>query len=274
MAPQAGIHYAEETPAPLGHVSVALPKFRDVFLHCLSDVHIAADRHQRKALDARLRRVKEGGPSHRLILHGDWMDYCNKTGKSFRHGAMSPQAELDEVVKILAPFASQIDLMLNGNHEFRSERESGLDAMATIAARIGCARAYRRGPSVVRYSYHKSTGNHGSCRFHAEILVHHGFGGGTPGAASNNIEKLANWKQDADVVVMGHNHQNNIRKRVVYTGWPPRMHEQTLVTTGTFVDGESYAMEMGLAPSWVGAPLIRLGGNSMTGIPSVRASLG
>ena len=265
--------HRDDAPA-LGYLTARFPKERELTLHCLSDVHIAADRHQRKALLDRLRQVKEGGPSHRLILHGDWMDFRNRTGKSFRHGAMGPQAELDEVVKILTPYAEHVDMMLNGNHEFRSERESGLDAMATIAARLGRSHAYRRGPSIIRYSYCASSSNRDRERYHVEVLVHHGFGGGSPGGARNNIEKLANWKQDADVVLMGHTHANEISKRVVYTGWPPRKHEQTLVVTGTYVDHEDYAMEMGLAQSWVGAPLIHLSGTADNGIPSVKASLG
>lgn len=263
---------ADETPA-LGHLTVRLPKYREVYLHCLSDVHIAADRHQRKPLDARLKQVKDGGLNHRLILHGDWMDFRNKTGKSFSHGAMSPQDELDEVVKILKPYAEHIDLMLNGNHEFRSERESGLDAMATIAARVGCPGAYRRGPTVVRYQY--AARADGQPRHTAQILVHHGFGGGTRGSAASNIEKLANWKPDVDLVVMGHTHQNHISKRSLYAAaWPPRYHEQTLIVSGTFADHEGYAMEMGLPPSWVGAPMIRLTGDNQTGDPVVAASLG
>lgn len=264
--------HPDDTPA-LGHLSVHLPKYKALTVHCLSDVHIAADRHQRKPFLERLRLVKDSGLDHRLILHGDLMDFRNKTGKSFSHGAMSPQAELDELVRILRPYADHVDLMLNGNHEFRSERESGLDAMATIAAQIGRSQAYRRGPSVVRYCYNATKGNHGQERYRAQILVHHGFGGGTRGGAANNIEKLANWKQDVDAVVMGHTHQNHVSKRVIYTGWPPRLHEQTLIVSGTYADHEGYAMEMGLSPSWVGAPTLHLYGRGNDGIARVEASL-
>jgi hypothetical protein len=188
---------------------------------------------------------------------------------------MAPQDELDEVVRILKPYAEHIDLVMNGNHEWRAEREAGLDPFATIAAVLGRPQAYRRGPTVMRYGWFaKANANHGCERFFAEVLVHHGFGGGTPGGSRNNIEKLANWKQDADVVLMGHTHANEISKRNVYLGWPPRIHEQTLIVTGTWVDHEDYAQDMGLPQSWVGAPLIHLSGNSMTGVPKVKASLG
>lgn len=264
---------ADGAPA-LGFLLARFPEHRELTLHCLADVHLAADHHQRKALLARLKAVKDAGPSHRLIVHGDWLDFRNKAGKSFAHGAMAPQAELDECIKVLQPVADRCDLFLNGNHERRSEREAGLDAMATIAARLGRSQAYRRGPSVVRYSYSAAKGNHGHPRFNAEVLVHHGFGGGSPGGSRNNIEKLANWKQDVDAVVMGHTHANEISKRNVYTSWPPRVHEQTLVVTGTWVGHEDYAQEMGLAQSWVGAPTIHLSGNYDTGLVIVRASLG
>ena len=271
---QPGVHYAEDQPAALAHHSVCLPKAREVVLHCLADVHVAADRHCRKDLEERLRAVKKGGPNHRLILHGDLMDYRNRAGKSFRHGAMSPQDEFDEVVRILKPYADHIDLILHGNHEWRGERDAGLHPMQQLAALLGRPQSYRHGPTVVRFCYAESSGNHGQCRLRAQVLVHHGFGGGTPGAASNNIEKLANWKQDVDAVLMGHNHQNGVRKRVVYTSWPPRKHEQTLILTGTWVDHEQYAADCGLHPSWVGAPTIVLGGNIQNGISSVKASIG
>ena len=263
----------EDGPA-IGHLSVHLPKYRELTLHCLSDIHIASDRHQRKALEGRLRQVKDGGLSNRLIFHGDLLDMRNRAGKSFRHGAMAPQDELDEAVALLTPYAEHIDLMLNGNHEWRAEKEAGLDMMATIAARLGRHHAYRRGPSIVRYCWHAASSNHGQERFRAQILVHHGFGGGSPGGARNNIEKLANWKQDVDVVLFGHTHANEISKRTVYTGWPPKKHEQTLVITGTYTDHEPYAQEMGLAQSWVGAPVIHLSGQVNSGTPIVRASLG
>lgn len=261
-------------PSALAYRNVWFPKHRELWLHCLSDVHIAADRHQSKALKARLEAIRKAGDNHRMILHGDWWDFRNKTGKSFRHGAMSPQDESNEIARILKPYADRIDLVLNGNHEWRAEREAGLDPMQNLAALLGLPDAYRRGPTVVKYGYFESKGNHGQCRFHAQVLVHHGFGGGSPGAARNNIERLGNWKQDVDLVVMGHVHQNNISKRVVYSGWPPSLHEQTLIVSGTFVDHEDYAMEKGLTPSWVGAPVIRLYGTAHDSRVKVEASLG
>lgn len=239
---------------------MCLPKHREIYLHCLADVHVAADRHCRKQLEERLRKVKAGGTNHRLILHGDWLDMRNKNGKGFKHGAMSPQDEMDEVVRILKPYADHIDLLLNGNHEARAEREVGLDPMQTISALLGRPQHYRRGPTVLRYCFGEGSGNHGQCQWRAEAMVHHGFGGGTRSSAAANIEKLGNWKADVDVVLMGHTHQNHISKRNTYASWPPRVHEQALIVTGTYADHEQYAMDMGLPPSWVGAPWIKLRG--------------
>lgn len=247
----------EPAPIRLAQRSARVPT-ETLTLHPLSDVHVGADAHDRDALLRRLKFIAQQDESHRIIAHGDWGDIRNKDGKSFRHGAMTPDEEFDLIVELLLPHASRIDLMMPGNHEDRIIKQVGFDWMAKLAAALGLYPAcYSAGPAALKHTFGKNgersvTG-----------LIHHGYGGGKlPGASFNNVLALTHWYPTVDYTLMGHCHHNGSLKTVRYIGDPPKMHTVTHVLTGTYVSHEPYAQLFGMPPSWIGTPRILVGHNA------------
>lgn len=250
----------ESVPA-LRWREITLPDQRFV-IHALSDIHIAAGRHQSKELARRLKAIKDAGPSHRLICHGDWADVRTRNSKGFAHGVMTPEMEQDSIVAMLKPLADRIDLMIPGNHEDRIERDTGLDFMGNIAALIGVPESYRSGPTVIRYKFSNGEKPRRGNPFpNASVtgLVHHGAGGGSAGASVNRLAGMVrSWTPDVSWACMGHVHHTGVFPISSYLGFPPKPHSTMLFLTGTAADHEDYAQKMGLAPSWVGAPEIHV----------------
>lgn len=245
----------ESVPA-LRWREVALPDHQRFVIHALSDIHVGAGRHQSKYLARRLKEIKDAGPSHRLICHGDWADIRIRNSKGFEHGVMTPQQEQDSIVALLKPLADRIDLMIPGNHEDRIERDTGLDFMGNIAALLGVPESYRSGPTVIRYRLSRAS-NNGTTAITG--LVHHGSGGGTLGASVNKLQSMVrSWTPDVAFGLMGHVHHTGVFPISSYLGFPPRKHNIMLFLTGTAADHEIYAQKMGLPPSWIGAPEIHV----------------
>jgi UDP-2,3-diacylglucosamine pyrophosphatase LpxH len=241
-------------PFPLVQRGVRV-KSNKFCIHPLSDVHVGADRHQRAALQFRLDYILKQSDEHRVIAHGDWGDIRNKDGKSFSHGAMTPDQEFDEVYALLLPLAKagRIDLIMPGNHEDRIRKTVGFDWMAKLAAALGIYDRYSPGPALLTHTFGDKKSERSVTGF-----VHHGFGGGKlPGASMNNVLSMANICPDVDYTIMGHVHHTGSVKSIRYIGAKP--HEIAHVLTGTFVDYEPYAQAFGLTPSRVGAPYIYVG---------------
>lgn len=237
---------------PVAQRSVKL-SFKQFVIHPISDVHVGADRHQRDKLKKRIDYILEAGDEHRVILHGDIGDIRNKNGKSFAHGAPTPDEEYADAISVFTPLADEkrIDLIIPGNHEDRIAKEVGFDWMAQLAGGLGVHDRYSCGPTLLTHTY---AGGKKSI----QGLIHHGFGGGKlAGSSFNNLAALSSWKPDVDYVLMGHCHYNGGFKSVCYLD--NDVHETVNVLTGTYVDHEGYAQKFGMKPSWVGTPRIMVG---------------
>jgi len=247
----------------LGTLAVYVPE-KTVNLRVFSDVHIEAHSTKMKKLKEDVAAAKREGAV--VILLGDILDTAIRDSKGFYHGAISPEKALDMAEEVFEPVASQVKLIIPGNHERRVERVSGMDLTARFAERLGRADFYRSGPTVLSLKFYPRKQIRGERRKEesmwstCKIFAHHGHGGGSrPGGAINRMEDLAKVVPDCDLYLMGHVHRKFAYGDVVHLGWPLSEHRRLFVCTGTYQGYEKYVQDIGLAPGRSeGAPLIHI----------------
>lgn len=244
-------------------------KERGFVLHPLSDVHIGASGHNKKALEQKVKMITDAPPNHRVLLLGDLADMAIIGSKGQKHGGISPQKELDMLVEVFKPIAERIDLIIPGNHEARMSKACGVSYTQMLAALLGVPDAYRPGATVIRYNMgenRSSTKMKKYGTYSVKIFAHHGYGGSRK--AGGKINKLLDLKEmysDSDVYLMGHVHDLISRVGTHTYGWPMKTKRQYFVVTGCYLGGEGvrmegYAMNMGYSPSAVGTPVIVVAG--------------
>lgn len=250
--------------APFATREVRLVECDELYIHPLSDIHVEAHAHEREALLEKVQEVKEAGENHRILLLGDLADIAIAGTPSFAHGARTPDEALASLEEIFEPVASQIDLMIPGNHERRTKKAAGLDFLSQLAARLRIPDVYRPLATVVRYGFYgrQSRNRKGETyltpRAHLELYCHHGYGGGRrSGSKLNKAIELRLQKSDADVYLMGHVHEQIGKVGRCVAGWPPRSKEQRFVITGCYLGSESYAINQAYEPVAVGSPVVR-----------------
>jgi len=261
---------------PMGTREVKIDA-KELVIHPLSDIHIGASAHDYRKLKARVDLIAKAGSNHRILLLGDLADIAIKSSVSFSHGALTPEDELEDLVRVFEPVADRIDLIIPGNHERRIHREVGLDYTRQFAALLRIPKVYRSSMTLLQYSYYKRakkpTDKNKTYYCKAKVLCHHGYGGGrTSGAKLNKIADLAKIVPDAHVYLMGHVHDKVAKIDAIYLGYPPEKLERAFVITGCYLDYEAYAMDFAFTPPSTGSPTIYLGSNKIRK-PEVRVLL-
>ncbi len=195
--------------------------------------------------------------NNRILLMGDLLDCGIKTaiGGSVYEQKLTMQQQIDRVIELLKPVASQIDGMVQGNHEYRIYKETGIDICKILSDSLDIP--YFRYTGVVTYSIHNSKTNRA-----ININVYHGKSGGGVENALRKCKEMAN-KVNADIYLMGHCHHNAHTKRC-FKQVDSRNNKiadgiQHFVLTGHALDyDESYADQANLEISVKGFPIITL----------------
>lgn len=162
------------------------------------------------------------------------------------------QEQLETMKRWLAPHKDRIIGLLDGNHEERVYKESGLNLTKILCQEsgtkyLGAGRLIR-----IRVGQHVYS-----------LYVTHGSSGAT--LPYTKIKRCLELRQyiDADLYAMGHVHALDSHSRAVHSVNNRRRtveeHEHLFVLTGHYLNYfESYAHRKGLIPSKKGSPVIKL----------------
>jgi hypothetical protein len=197
-----------------------------------------------------------------IIGTGDWLNVATRTGKS---SPFTQNMDMNEQVtmcnKLFEPVKHNIIGVIQGNHEARLEKECGYDPLTAVCLHLGIEYMKYSGIAciIVGQSTKKSIGY--------TFYVHHSTGGGqTPGSKINRVDKLRGIVSNADAYLGGHNHSLGVMP--VSTRCVDVIHKsieekrQMLIDCGSYLKfDENYAEQMGLQPTKLGSPRIRLDGN-------------
>lgn len=217
----------------------------------ISDTHIGDELFDKASLLHYLEKADY------LILNGDIMNTATRNSVSFQYGS-NPQKDLDEAVKIFAPYAHKILSVTEGNHEHRVAKEVGLSLTQLFCHQLGILDKYA---GIASYLFL----NVGGSKVNYKIFHTHGYGGGrSVGAKSNKLTEL-DGSIDADIYIISHTHQPqhfpqgyrrpNMRKYTVQTV------TRWYINSGAFLHYGGYGERFNFRPAPIITPYFYLHGN-------------
>jgi predicted phosphodiesterase len=227
----------------------------------LSDFHIGSPDFAEDELKKYLRYA--GEDKNRLILlNGDILNNVtkNSVGNVYEE-VLTPREQIKEAKYQLEPYKEQIIGIVSGNHERRTDRESGIAPVEVLSDLLEVPYF---GPEVVlKIKLGKSKVNGAPVVYH--LYATHGWGGGRKkGSKVNNLESLGEIVV-ADIYCMAHTHDMVAYPKPIKIPVPEhcmcREIERWFVSSGSFQRrGSGYAAEKGFTHQSLGCPVIKLSG--------------
>lgn len=109
----------------------------EVKLVPLGDVHLGALTCEVDKFVDTVQYIKDSGSL--CVLMGDLMEAASRhsVGAGWAEQTQSPQAQLDALVEVLTPIAPQILVLLEGNHEDRIWKQSGIRVAKVMSQQLG-----------------------------------------------------------------------------------------------------------------------------------------
>ena len=184
-------------------------EFERVEIYPLSDLHIGDALADIDAIHTLIKHIL-AEPNRFVICHGDLINnnLKNSVGSVYED-IIRPSDQKKEIKKLLTKIKDRILVMVTGNHEFRSAKETDQDITEDIADYLGVP--YQQEDAVVKIAFRYDSGKSENVY---TIYVSHGTGGGKrPGSALNNVEALS-MNILADVYVVGHTHKKIAHKAI------------------------------------------------------------
>lgn len=230
----------------------------------IGDIHFGDPAFRKEGLaklQGYLDWVKER-PNARVLLNGDVFNVGSRSSATSPFNT-DPQ-EYENAIAFFAPYASQIILAIDGNHEIRMLDEFGYSPLSLFCRALHIP--YCQYSAVVRLRVGKRPEGSGN-RYYQQyyIYCHHTTGGGTTiGGKLNRVVKLRDIIEGVDVFCGSHNHQLAAAPQDVY--YPShqggvRKRRVWYVDCGSFLSWEgSYAEQKMMSPTKLGSPRIRFSG--------------
>jgi hypothetical protein len=195
----------------------------------LADVHFDSPHCDRRRLRTYLQQAQETGAG--VFCFGDWFDAMQ--GRDDRRGDKSDLLKqykagdyvnclVDDSAEFLAPYASSIVFLADGNHETGLRKHLEVDILLLLAGRLNVAKMGYSG--FVRFLFTRAgEGKRHSGNTSRVMFFHHGAGAG--GEITQGImraQRQQSWVGDADIYIGGHHHVD----------WITRMERLRLSSTG------------------------------------------
>lgn len=243
--------------------SITLPEdVKNIELLPLSDMHIGDKDFDRRAFIDYINYVK-AEPNRFVLLNGDIMNNAIKSSVSdIYEEILSPREQITEAVVLLTPIKDRIWGIISGNHERRTDKESGISPVEIIADKLGVPYFGVQALIKLKLGVVKK-----KCDRQVFYMIYatHGYAGGRMrGGKVNALERLKNIVL-CDVYCLAHTHGQISFPSVIYE---PQRHCDSViervmwfVNSGSFLKrGEGYAAAKGYEPQLIGCPIIELSG--------------
>lgn len=243
-----------------------LPDFDVAELHIASDWHIG-DRFCR--MDDIRREVDYVAKTENafLVLTGDLCNNATKNSVSDCYAEdLSPMEQMNTAVSLLSPVKDKILFAVQGNHEARTYRESGVDLTAIIMSELGLRDLYCHESAVLFLRVGQQTADNHHRPVPYLIFAQHGSGGGRKeGGKINRLADMANII-DADIYIMAHTHlPATMRTSFFRSSWANKSIDKVdhlFVNTSSQLDYGGYGETGQFKPSSTRTPIIYLSGRT------------
>lgn len=221
----------------------------------VGDVHLGAKTCEVDHFLGTINYIKESGSM--VVLMGDLAECASRhsVGSGWVDQTMTPQDQQDALEEILKPIASQILFLIEGNHEFRIWKQTGLNFTKTLAKLLGVP--------YVGYSCFLKVKVR---KFNYIIHAQHGSSNAWYPHTKLTAAMRTAQHTDADVYFYGHTHELlslkvprrtlNLRSRTV------KREKKYFLLTGGFLGYEgSYAQKKNMYPTQTGVAKVKFFGD-------------
>ncbi len=225
----------------------------------ISDVHYDSPYCDRKLLTKHLDQAKASNSG--IMVVGDWFDAMGgKNDKRSHKGGIRSDHQVDNYFDILVdsscdyltPYANQLVMLSQGNHETAILKHNETDLLARLARHLNTTCMGYTG--FIRFMFSKETGGRSSKR----LWFHHGAGGGGPVTKGVPQAHRRSASVEADIYVSGHIHESwvveNVMLKMNDNGnifFSPQTHIQ-LPTYKQEYGSDGYHIEKGRPPKPLG----------------------
>ena len=231
-------------------------------IYPLSDLHIG-DKYADLNLFRKFRDHVLAAENRFIVCIGDLANNAVKSSVSNVYNeTISPREQRKWLKENLAPLADRIVVMVGGNHEERSLKDTDTDITEELADSLRIPKAYRSNEAVVKVTLGKGYNGKKICYL---LYCIHGTGGGKkPGASINNMLDLG-LSIDCDIYIMGHTHKktahkNTFRRVDTRNNRITDEQERLFITTSSYTAFGGYAARGMMIPSAKGSVPVTLSG--------------
>lgn len=246
--------------------------FENLIIVPISDVHLGDPQSRLDILQEHVDFIRNT-PNAYTVLLGDLINNGTKNSKSDVYkDTMCPNDQLLTIVNILQPIAHKILVMVEGNHEARTGKESGTSITSFMAYMLGISNRYSDGQALIFLDFGKNKRQYRNGvqrRTPYTIFCSHGTGGGgsTPGGKLKALSVLPTII-DADIYISGHTHQvaglPAQHYRVDKVNKQSKEIDSLLVNVNAYLDySGSYGEKLNLKPTAIRVPYIHLSGDKV-----------
>jgi|LGOV01.1.fsa_nt_gb predicted phosphodiesterase len=192
--------------------------------------------------------------NYRILLMGDLLETATKSsvGAGIFETNLTIEEQVERAKELFMPYRDIIDGIVEGNHEARIYKMTGIDITKRLAEALDIP--YLRYTGVVKY-------NVNGIRYMVNVW-HGAGGGGTIGNSFNKCISMAK-KTLSDIYAMGHTHKLGVTSRQFTVPRTVQVEEitQHFILTGSALDyDESYPDGMGLERVTPGFPIATMSG--------------
>ena len=251
-------------------ITADLPRDLDhIEVHVLSDWHIGDLNCKMSEIEAEIEEIRSTRNAY-CICNGDLINNATKASVSDMYAeTMTPQEQIDTLCEMLDPIKDKILMITRGNHEQRTQRESGIDLSAVIATMLGCIERYSQDGGMLFVRFGRQSEGHKDYRGDVRrqsytMYVTHGTGGGRKeGAKAIRLADMAAIV-DADIYVHSHTHLPMVMKQAFFrVNLQKRMVdsvEKLFVNSGAKLGYGGYGQAKEFKPNSTASPVILLNG--------------
>lgn len=215
----------------------------DVNVYIVGDIHCGAHGFNQREFEAYIRRIEADNKAVVVVI-GDLIDNATQGSKGCVFSQkMSPQKQIERSIKLLEPIRDKIIFACSGNHEERTFRQTGSDAMYTIMLGLN---------TLDKYNY-----VHGYITIKAGKQTYKLYATHNIGRSESKLKTMARSFADCDLILGGHIHTAKVQ-RVACNLHNGKIKDVFAVTCGAWLMDESYAISAAYEPVSLAQPEIRL----------------
>jgi len=181
-------------------------QFNNIEIIPISDTHIGDMVTDMKALKKTLQYIQDT-PNVYTILNGDLLNNAIKSSVSDIYSAtLNPEEQMATLIELFEPIKDKILAVLEGNHENRSYKETGMRTTKNFCYRLGIVDRFTDDVFTLFVSFGLPQQSRPNRRHTFSIFSRHGNSGGKyVGGKLRGVESMAGVV-DADIYLHSHTH--------------------------------------------------------------------